>query len=44
MSNEIDDIQPEQHNSSDAQLSPQQQGQRLKELALVFFKLGTIAF
>ena len=44
MSNEIDDIQPDQHNSSDAQLSPQQEGQRLKELALVFFKLGTIAF
>jgi chromate transporter len=40
----MEDFQPEQAPTPYAELSPQQQRQRLKELAIVFLKLGAIAF
>lgn len=44
MSQQPEGIQPAQQSVPYAELSPLQQKQRLKELALVFLKLGTIAF
>ena len=44
MSQEIEGIQPAEQPVPYAELDPRQQKQRLKELALVFLKLGTIAF
>ena len=44
MSQELEGIQSAEQRVPYAELSPLQQKQRLKELALVFLKLGTIAF
>ncbi len=44
MSQQSEEIQSAEQPVSYAELSPLQQKQRLKELALVFLKLGTIAF
>lgn len=44
MSQEIEGIESAEQPVSYAELDPQQQKQRLKELAIVFLKLGTIAF
>lgn len=44
MTHECENIQPEQQLISYSELSPRQQQQRLKELAMVFLKLGAIAF
>ena len=44
MSQELEGIQSAEQPVPYAELSPLQQKQRLKELALVFLKLGTIAF
>lgn len=44
MSQELEAIQSVEQRVPYAELSPLQQKQRLKELALVFLKLGTIAF
>lgn len=44
MSEQIEGIQAGEQSVPYTQLNPRQQRQRLKELALVFLKLGTIAF
>lgn len=44
MSQQLEGIQSAEQRVPYAELSPLQQKQRLKELALVFLKLGTIAF
>ena len=44
VSQELEGIQSAEQRVPYAELSPLQQKQRLKELALVFLKLGTIAF
>lgn len=44
MSQETEGIQPTEQQIPYTALNPQQQQQRLRELALVFLKLGTIAF
>lgn len=44
MSDELENVQLEQQSVSYTELSPRQLQQRLKELAMVFLKLGAIAF